>query len=111
MDDQTTKEIWRMVETNLAELETGLRPRRRLREETQMAVGMLLECHPAEVLRCVHASSLPARAVISWLTHEGGCQGLAENAAALKDEWERQYPEAGGLIPSPEPVGDRAARP
>ena len=104
MDRQTTREIWKILEANLAELETSPRPQYRLREQAQMAVGMLMECHPAEVLRCVHASSLPSRAVISWLIHEGGCQGLAANAAALKDEWERQYPASGRLIPSPGPT-------
>ncbi len=101
MDQETTREIWGILEADLRQLEQGPDVKKELFEHTQMAVGMLLQCDPAEVLRCLEESALPQRALASWLAYEGARMGLNDKANALKLQWQRHSREAGELIAPP----------
>ncbi|KMY68059.1 hypothetical protein AAU61_09620 [Desulfocarbo indianensis] len=103
MDSETTREIWERLEANLKRLENACQVETLVFRDTQAAVCMLLECDPAEVLACVEGSSLPTRALVSWLAYEGGRMGMAEKVGALVQQWGLESDHTENLI-SPPPL-------
>ncbi len=76
----------------------------RLKLETVMAgVEILFECSVREILDQVEQSSLPTRALVSWLVFEGGRLPSVDKAAvkALRDLYESTCPPGQGIIPPP----------
>lgn len=104
MDRKSTCEIWEYLEANLKRLENASRVEAMVLRETQAAVGMLLECDPVEVLACVEGSSLPTRALVSWLAYEGGRMGMAEKVGALVRQWGQESGQIENLITPPPSV-------
>ena len=109
MDRETTREIWGLLEANLQKLEVSLKPEPHLLGQTQVAVGMLLDCDLAEVVRCVQESSLPTRALVSWLAYEGSRLGMTERVSALERQWAEMEQGQGSLIGISGPMGRRPA--
>lgn len=66
-------------------------------------VELLFEQPPAEILSQLGRSSLPRRALASWLVFEGGrLPGVAPAAVeALRGLYEATCPPGEGLIPPP----------
>jgi hypothetical protein len=76
----------------------------RLKLETVMAgVEILFEFPAAEILEQVGRSSLPTRALVSWLVFEGGRLPNVDKAAvrALREAYESTCPPGQGIIPPP----------
>jgi len=103
MNQDTVREIWGILAANLLRLEQGPELPKGLREQTQIAVSMLLECDPAQVLQCLEESTWPQRALVSWLVYEGAPMGLAEQAGALERQWRQDRLDGGELIAPPRP--------
>ena len=101
MEAQTAREIWDLLESNLKRLENANKVESMLFRQTQAAIGMLLECDPAEVLLCMRDSSIPTRALVSWLAYEGSRLGMTDKAGALVQQWSRQNQETQNIIPPP----------
>ena len=104
MEGKTTHEIWRILEANLERLENANKVESVVLRQTQVAVSMLMECDPAEVLDCIQESALPTRAIVSWLAYEGGRLGMSEKAGALVNHWTRHNKGPNGVIAPPQPV-------
>lgn len=104
MDQETTCEVWRILEDNIGRLERATALDGELVRHTQVALGMLLECDPDQVLQCVRDSDLPTRALVSWLAYEGGRLGLDDGASALVRHWTGQGAGTDRLIPPPQLV-------
>ena len=104
MEAKTTHEIWEFLEANLSRLENASRVESMVFKQTQAAVGVLLECDPAEVLACIQASPLPTRALVSWLSYEGGRLGMSHQAGALVRQWSLQDGKPQSVIPPPQPL-------
>jgi hypothetical protein len=105
METKTTHEIWSLLEDNLTRLENANRVETMVLRQTQAAVGMLLECDPAEVLVCMKDSAMPTRALVSWLAYEGGRLGMPDKAGALVKQWSRQNTKPQSIIPPPPAMG------
>ncbi len=81
--------IWETMERSLINLEKGEGKPSCLALAARDALVLALEYLPAELITRVEASSLPARALMSWLVFEADQLGPAgkERAAALRDCW------------------------
>ena len=75
-----------------------------LKLETVMAgVEILFEFSAPEILEQVERSSLPIRAIVSWLVFEGGRLPNVDKTAvlALRQAYESTCPPGQGIIPPP----------
>jgi hypothetical protein len=68
-----------------------------------VGVELLFEFPVTEVLEQVQRSSLPTRAIVSWLVFEGGrLSDIDETSVkALRDLYETTSPPGEGIIPPP----------
>lgn len=73
-------------------------------------VQLLFEFPAEDILERVEGSSLPTRAIVSWLVFEGDRMSEVDTEAvnALRDLYESRCPAGEGIIPPPQPG---AARP
>lgn len=104
MERNSAQEIWELLEANLKRLENANQVEKMVLQQTQTAVGMLLECDPSDVLACIQDSPLPTRALVSWLSFEGGRLGMSDKARALIRQWTQQNTKPQGIIPPPQPM-------
>lgn len=98
----TLGEAWETLERSLVAIDLGPGDVTDHLMTARMAASLVLEFAPGEVVDMAEASSLPGRAVLSWLAHEAGQMKLASEAqlAALAAEWAARH-EGQGLIPGP----------
>ncbi|MBU2547745.1 MAG: hypothetical protein KKB20_04990 [Proteobacteria bacterium] len=90
--------IWETLERTLADIESGRGDFETMTMTAQAGILLLLDYTPEEIIGQVLGSSLPQRALISWIFHEGRLipgvdRGTLE---ALRECWDRDHgPEKG----------------
>lgn len=102
MGEAMLNAVWETVESLLAALESPQDHPERLTMALRGSLEQLLEYPPALVVERVQRSSLPTRALVSWLVHEAGRLDTVEDrkVKALRDYWETARRSSSGLISS-----------
>jgi hypothetical protein len=105
--------VWENLCTALSELNDPSGGDYELKLATASAgVELLFTFPPEEILRQVQNSTLPPRAVVSWLLYEAARLPAVDPAAVeeLRRRYEATAAPGEGVIPAPRPEGGSARR-
>jgi hypothetical protein len=97
------EQVWNALEKTIADLEAGRGDWELNCQAAQAGIELLFEYEPAVILDCFKRSTLPEKALVTWVIFEGCKMDELDLAKlqALRDEWDRMEAPAQGPINLP----------